>query len=121
MLTLVAQLLLVAINAGLALCLLIHLLAIAWRCLCDREREREPVGHIHDPQGLNFQPPVSAIGAAVEEVPETKSLFAVLRKKRGILHRDQFRVRFEHRRHDALMKVRPVEGRPELARIVRSE
>src|SRR5262245_3893480 len=115
-LTLIAQLLLVEINAGLVLCLRARRLVSAGRRLGDRERERAPAGYIHDRQGRNFQPPFRAIRTAVEEVPETESLFAALRKKRGILGRDQFRTRIERRSHDALMKVRPIKGRPELAR-----
>src|SRR3954454_10463010 len=46
-LTVVAQLLLVEINAGLVLCLLARRRAITWRRLGDRERERAPAGYIH--------------------------------------------------------------------------
>lgn len=112
--TLRAQLLFVEINASLFL--LSFRAALAWRRLCDGERQSATACHIHDRQGRNLQTPLGAIGAAVEEVTETESLLAALRKERGILRRDQFRARVERRSHDALRKVWPIKGSPELTR-----
>ena len=113
--TMLAQLLFVEINPGLFLFLL------GRRCrrgrrLGDREGESTAARDIHHGQGRNLQPPFGPTGAAVEEVPQPERLFATLRNKRGILRRDQFRVRVERRRHDPLMKVWPVKGAPELSR-----
>lgn len=87
---LVVQLLLVEINAGLLRDLRAGWLVLAGRRLGDCERERTPARDIHHCQGRNLQAPFRTLGAAVEEVPEPKGLFAALGNKRSILRRDQF-------------------------------
>jgi hypothetical protein len=115
-LTLLPQLLFVEVDSGLLLVLRCCCFVMAWGRLANGERERAPARDIYDRQGRNLQTPFGAIGTAVKEVPQPEGLFAALRNERGILHRDQIRARVERRIQDALMKVRPSKGRPELAR-----
>ena len=114
--TLRTQLLLGEINSGPLLFLRCRCFVIAGRRLGDGERESATASHLHNRQGRNLQSAFRAPSAAVEEVTETECLFSTFRNERGILHRDQFRVRVERRLQDSLMKVRPRKGSPELAR-----
>ena len=113
---LVVQLLLVEINARLLRCCGFLGLSFAGGRLGHGERERAPARDIHHRQRRNLQPPFGPTRAAIEEVSQPERLFATLGNKRGILRRDQLRARIKRRRHHPLMKVRPIKGRPELAR-----
>jgi hypothetical protein len=111
-----AQLLLVEVDAGLFLILSCCSLGLAWRGLGDGEGESAPACHIHHRHGRNLHAAFRASGTTVEEMPKPEGLFPALGNKGGILSRDQLRARIKCRRQNALMKVRPYKGRPELAR-----
>src|SRR5436190_4227493 len=113
---LVVELLCVEIYARLLLALVLLRDGLARWGLRHGQRERATTGHIHHGQGRNLQPSFRSIRTAVEEMPQAERLFAALRNERGILHRNEFRARLQHRRQYALRKLRPLEGRAELAR-----
>jgi hypothetical protein len=111
-----AQLRLVEVEAGLFLLPSCCSLVLAWWGLGDGEGESAPACHVHHRHGRNLYAAFRASGTTVEEMPKPEGLFPALGNKGGILRRAQFRARIKRRRQDALMKVRPRKGRPELAR-----
>ena len=112
----VVQLLFVEIHARLVLGWGPRGLLLAGGRLGDDEGKGTAAGDIYHGQSRNLQPAVGPTGAAVEEVPQSKGVFAALGNNRGILRRDQLRARIQCSRHYPLMKVGPVKGPAKLAR-----